>query len=100
MEADKTKKLTPEEQKIQDDKYARALLALEEVNYKLAQKDIPKQRHFISKKMLIWIGLSLVLSIITGLAFSAVSKEAPSPINDQTTQELLDTSQELKSLND
>lgn len=81
--------------------YAQALATMATIDYKLQEKSQPEIKHFISKKMLISIVISLIVSLI-GLILAKTVFNKPnslSPNQDQdTVNQLLDTKQELNDL--
>lgn len=80
------------------DEYAQALATLATLDYKLSEKAQPEQKHFISKKMLIYIIISLVISIFTLLAGKLITRNNTPAQDDQTINELLQTTKDVREL--
>lgn len=81
-----------------DEKYAAALAQMATLEYEMQQKEKPEQKHFISKKMLIYLGVSTALSLLVWVYFAVTHKDPVPGINSDTTKELLDTTKELRDL--
>lgn len=85
-----------------DDKYAQALASMALLDSKMQEKQQPEIKHFISKKTLIYIVLSLIVSII-GLFISRSilsGSGAEKTSNDDTVKQLIDTTKEVQDLKD
>lgn len=83
------------------EKYAQALAQMTTLDYKLEQQNTPAPTHFISKKVLIYIAICLVIAIVGILVSSLVLKSNSGnsgPGGDITTQQLIDTSKEIQEL--
>jgi hypothetical protein len=80
------------------DEYAQALATMATLDYELSEKTQPEQKHFISKKMLIYIILSLIISIFTLLAGKLISHNNSPTQDDQTINELLQTTKDVREL--
>ncbi|MCA9342432.1 hypothetical protein KC950_00245 [Candidatus Saccharibacteria bacterium] len=89
---------TPEPNKSEkDEKYAEALAKMATLDYDLEHKNDVKQKHFLPKKTIVYIVISLILSVITW-AYFAITNQEPIPDIDstKTTDELLETTKELR----
>jgi len=92
-----TTKPNPAADPAKDEKYAQSLAKMAALDYSLQQSKAPAQKHFISKKVLIYLGISAVASILSLIVMALTSKDsAPSP--DLQTQQLLDSAKELQEL--
>lgn len=80
------------------DEYAQALATMSALDYKLSEKSQPEIKHFISKKMLVYIILSLVVSILSLLAGKLLTKNNNPAAEDKTVEQLLQTSKDLQDL--
>lgn len=90
---------TSEEKKKHDDHYAESLAKMALLEYQMEEKAAPQTKHFISKKMLIYIVASLIISIISLVIGNIYfKKHNPNQTDEQTTQQLLDTKNELQDL--
>lgn len=81
-----------------DDDYARALATMATIDFKMQEKSQPETKHFISKKMLVSIIISLVLSIITLVVGKIMTRNDPKAKDDQTINELLQTTKDIKDI--
>ena len=69
------------------------------IDYELDQKPKAEVKHFIPKKVVIYIVISLVLSIIMYLAGSLLLKDDSSTESSpDTTKKLLDSAKELRDI--
>lgn len=83
-----------------DQQYAEAVAKMAALDYELEHKNDTKQKHIISKKMLIYIVISIVLSIIVWVYFAITNKDPLPGVDDsKTTEQLLETTKELQELN-
>ena len=78
-----------------DEKYAEALAAQALLDYKMAQSSQPKTEHFISKKWLTYIGISIVLTILSFM-FMAGGSDQKKAQDSVQTQQLINGAQELQ----
>ncbi len=79
--------------KTKDDKYAQALAQMATMDYAMEQKSKPGVKHLISKKWLIYIVISLVLSVLS-LVFMGGGSEKKAQ-DTEKTQQILNGTQEL-----
>ena len=80
------------------DDYARALATMATIDYQMRERSQPETKHFISKKMLISIIISLILSILT-LVIGKVATRKDTPAQDsQTVDQLLQTTKDVRDL--
>jgi hypothetical protein len=75
------------------DEYAQSLLR--SINMDSAQKRaaIPPPKHFISKRMLIILVVSLVLTIVAALVTDHMTKTKTGSSTEQTTQQIINSAQ-------
>lgn len=84
--------------KSNDDDYARALAKMAELDYQIGQKAEPESKHFISKKMLVYIILSLIISVITLIIGHFMTKNNTKKQDDETINQLLQTTKDIRNL--
>lgn len=80
------------------DEYAQALANMSALEYKLHEQSQPTTKHIISKKMLVYAILSLIISILTLLAGKILTKNNSHTTDDKTVEQLLQTSKDLQDL--
>lgn len=82
-----------------DDNYANALANMVTMESQLKEKQTPEIEHFISKKILVYIIISIIISII-GVAITGTQLKSSGPEQSEqdTINQLLDTKQELNDL--
>jgi hypothetical protein len=81
-----------------EQKHAEALAQMAALDYKLAESHKPEQKHFISKKVLIYLAISAVVSIISLIVMAIASRNNTPTQDTQQTDQLLDTLKEVKDL--
>ncbi len=81
-----------------DDDYANALATMATIDYQMRERSQPETKHFISKKMLVSIIISLVLSIITLIVGKFMTRNDSQAKDNQTINELLQTTKEIKDI--
>jgi len=74
------------------DAYAQALLKVATLEYNDRQAHIEQPKHFFSKKRLIWLAVSTILSIIIGAVANHLLKQGSGTTNPSAAQ----SQQELK----
>lgn len=90
--------LPPKQQEDQD-AYAEALVRMVALDAEMDEKHGPAQKHLISKKTVIYLLVSLVLSVITLIAGNTfVKNSTPNTNSEDTTKKLLDSTKEIRSL--
>ncbi len=85
-----------------DESYAQALASMALLDSKIQEKQQPEVKHFISKKTLVYIVLSLIVSIIgLFISKSVLSGSGAEKTNsDDTVKQLIDTTKEVQDLKD
>lgn len=78
-----------------DEKYAEALAAQAMLDYKMQQANRPETKHFISKKMLVYIVVSVIITIIS-MIFMGGGSDQKKAQDSAKTQQLIDGAQELQ----
>lgn len=86
----------PKSQK--DDQYAEALAKMATLDYQMEQKAQPPTKHFIPKKMVIYLAVSLVISIIMLIVGHFVTRNQSQEKSDQTINQLLETTKDVRDL--
>lgn len=84
-----------------DEKYAQALASMAVMESQMQEKQQPATKHFISRKTLIYIVLSLIVSIIGLFISKTILSKSSSPNGgngEDTVKQLLDTTKEVKDL--
>jgi hypothetical protein len=90
-----------------DQRYAEALVQMTNLDMAMESRHQPRQRHFLSKKKLMWIA-ALVISSIVSLfmtplnPFASGDSSSTDTTNsqvDQTTKQLLNSANELEDIN-
>lgn len=91
-------KQTSQKPKI-DDEYAATLARVTALQYDMEQKSKPEVKHFISKKVLIYTVISLIVSIIGMIIANQVlgGNKSAGPSED-TVKGLLDTTREVRDI--
>lgn len=85
-----------------DESYAQALASMALLDSKMQEKQQPEVKHFISKKTLVYIVLSLIVSVIgLFISKSVLSGSGAEKTNsDDTVKQLIDTTKEVQDLKD
>lgn len=81
-----------------DEKYAQALVAMANMEYKMEQSHIPQRKQLISKKKLIYIVVSIVVTILSLLLTPSLFKSGQGINSKGTETQLLDNAGEIKDL--
>ncbi len=92
-----TAKNNPAE-RVKDEKYAAALMEMANLDYDMQQKLKPPTKHFIPKKLLIYLALSTIISIIFYAGYAIVNHGKPDQGQrvEQKAQEILKDTKELQ----
>ncbi len=81
-----------------DDRYAEALAKMAALDMQMEEKAKPEQKHFISKKILVYIVASLVISIATLIIGHFVTRNHTEQQDSQTINQLLETTKDVRDL--
>lgn len=87
--------------KEKDEKYAAALVQMANLDYEMQQKQKPPTKHFISKKLLIYLAISTIMSIIFYAAYAIANRGKPDQGQkaEQKAQEILKDYKEMQQYN-
>lgn len=87
-----------QEQEKKDDQYATALAKMAALDYQMQEKSQPEQKHFISKKVLAYIVLSLIISILTLVVGHFLTRNNTKEKDNETINQLLETTKDVRDL--
>lgn len=82
------------------DAYAQSLARMAALDYEMEHKSQPIQKHFISKKMIIYTVVSIIISLI-GLIighYVIKDKSPPNQSGEDMTKQLLETTKEVRDM--
>lgn len=82
-----------------DQQYAEALASQALLDYKMSQAKQPKTEHLISKKWIIYLAISLLLTIVS-FAFMSGGSDDKKAQDSAKTQQLINSAQELHDANE
>lgn len=94
----KSKEPTVEEQ-AKTDAYAQSLLRTVTLDFDAKQAQKPKTKHFVSKKLLIYLIVSILLTIALWVAGATIGKQKNKEQSDQKTEELINNVENFNNPN-